>query len=350
MEGLSYQEEQITEQKKILKQWFPFSRIGLFYFSILVGNNLLALIVAGAILLYLTIRATILGGATDIMAISQSVNAMLMENLALIMLISYAITVPLSMLIVKSTPTYKDFPKEKWKISKLLLLLMISIGVMMAGNIISLMGQGLVTLVTGHEMSNPLNAILNDDNIIGGIVMVVLIAPIIEEFLFRKVLLDRVRIYGDRVAILLSGILFGLFHGNLFQVVYATMLGMVLAYVYLKTKRISYCIGLHMLINIIGGVLPLLLYQGIDLDAINDMQEIMHVAPQLVGISMILILEIACMIASIVVFIQFRKRLVLSPAIIEIEKGTRFKTICLNVGMILLFAISMVTFIINAMA
>ena len=342
---------QVIEQKEVLKQWFPFSRLGLFYMSILVGTNLIAMIIMTAHSFHLSLSGTIQNGSVDLAEITQAVNDMLARNMAWIMLIAYAITIPLCYLMVKAAPTYKAELK-KWKLSKLLLFVMLAIGLMMLGNLVSQIMQILVGIITGHQMTNPLDSILNADNIFGSIFMVVIIAPFVEEFLFRKVLIDRVRVYGDKVTILLSGILFGLFHGNLFQVVYAMLLGMLLAYIYLKSGRIAYCIGIHMIVNIIGGALPLLLIRGIDLDAIAKMQvdKIMEVVPQMMGMGGIFFLEIGCLIATITVLVKFRKNIIFTPAAIEIPKEQQFKTIYLNTGMILFVVACVLIFITNAMA
>ena len=69
------------------------------------------------------------------------------------------------------------------------------------------------------------------------------LAPVFEELVFRKVLVDHVLPFGEWPAILFSGITFGLFHGNLTQFFYAALLGMVLAYVYIRTGNILYSIG-----------------------------------------------------------------------------------------------------------
>ena len=80
-------------------------------------------------------------------------------------------------------------------------------------------------------------------------------APLGEELLFRKLLIDRTRRYGDLPSILLSGILFGLFHGNLFQFFYAAMVGMVMAYIYTRTGKYLLCVAMHSLLNLLGGIL-----------------------------------------------------------------------------------------------
>ena len=56
-------------------------------------------------------------------------------------------------------------------------------------------------------------------------------------------------------AVLASGLFFGLFHGNLNQFSYAFLLGLFLGFIYVKTGKLGYTIGLHMAINFIGSSL-----------------------------------------------------------------------------------------------
>ena len=57
---------------------------------------------------------------------------------------------------------------------------------------------------------------------------------------------------------MINGLCFGLFHGNLAQFFYTAILGMILAYVYIRTGKILYTMGIHACLNFLGGVLPML--------------------------------------------------------------------------------------------
>ena len=81
-----------------------------------------------------------------------------------------------------------------------------------------------------------------------------ILAPVFEELFYRKAIIDRLRRYGDLPAILISGVIFGLIHGNFSQVFYATAIGMVLGYVYLRTGKVLYTMSLHAAFNLINGV------------------------------------------------------------------------------------------------
>ncbi len=89
------------------------------------------------------------------------------------------------------------------------------------------------------------------------LVQLVVIAPIFEEFWYRGVVLERLKPYGNGFAIFVTGILFGLTHGNLQQVFYATTLGICLGYIAVTTKSIVVTTIMHAMFNSISGLLLL---------------------------------------------------------------------------------------------
>ncbi len=76
-----------------------------------------------------------------------------------------------------------------------------------------------------------------------------ILGPVIEEFTYRGVILRSLERYGKKVAILASAILFGLMHGNFFQIFMAIGLGIVLGYL-----AIEYSIKLTILLHIINNI------------------------------------------------------------------------------------------------
>ena len=97
-------------------------------------------------------------------------------------------------------------------------------------------------------------------NILPSFIFAVLIGPVLEELAFRKVLLDRLSCYSKKYTIILSGVMFGLFHTNLFQFFYACLIGIVFAYIYTITGKIRYTIILHMSVNFLHGIVPMMIY------------------------------------------------------------------------------------------
>ena len=79
------------------------------------------------------------------------------------------------------------------------------------------------------------------------IIYTCLIAPIFEELLYRGAVLRSFEKYGRRFAILVSAMLFGLMHGNFYQIFMAAGIGLILGY--LATE---YSIKLTILLHIIN--------------------------------------------------------------------------------------------------
>ena len=150
------------------------------------------------------------------------------------------------------------------------------------------------------------------------VLYMVICAPIMEEFVFRKLIVDRTVRYGQGAAVIMSGLMFGLFHGNLNQFVYACSLGMFLAFLYVKTGNIKITIALHMMINFVGGVVSSGLLRMIDLDeyaramAGGDMVSLMAYAQEnLAGIMAYAafgVFVMAMMIAGAVLLIRSEER------------------------------------------
>ena len=145
--------------------------------------------------------------------------------------------------------------KARLSAGRFLSLVCICYACMIVGNLV---GIGVNLLLSPGSVNLIGEMVSSSENVPETIIAFVGLAPLFEELVFRKILVDRVLPYGEWPAILFSGITFGLFHGNLTQFFYAALLGMILAYVYIRTGRILYTIGIHACINFLGGVLPIL--------------------------------------------------------------------------------------------
>ena len=88
---------------------------------------------------------------------------------------------------------------------------------------------------------------------------VCLAAPIVEEILFRGLVLRSLLPYGKRFAIVSSAVLFGMFHASPVQTPYAFLVGLVLGYVAVE-HHVLWAIVLHMMNNwLLSDSLPRLL-------------------------------------------------------------------------------------------
>ena len=131
----------------------------------------------------------------------------------------------------------------------------------------SLIGQFLMTIVsviTGETMVNQVEEMIMDMSLWAVILSAVILAPIMEELIFRKLVLDRLAGYGPAVAMSVSALVFGLAHGNFYQFFYAFLLGLIFAYIYLCTGKVRYSMMLHMMVNFCGSVIPILIMRVAD--------------------------------------------------------------------------------------
>lgn len=78
------------------------------------------------------------------------------------------------------------------------------------------------------------------------------LGPISEEIVFRGLFLRGLQKYGNWYAIVISAIVFGAFHGNLIQSIFAFIVGLVFGYVTVKYS-IKWAIILHIMNNFVFG-------------------------------------------------------------------------------------------------
>lgn len=84
----------------------------------------------------------------------------------------------------------------------------------------------------------------------------VILIPVVEEVIFRRIVFCVLRKWvGFSWAMLVSAVLFGVYHGNLVQFVYAGFCGMLLAYLYEKYDTILAPILSHMAMNAVAVIL-----------------------------------------------------------------------------------------------
>ena len=84
-----------------------------------------------------------------------------------------------------------------------------------------------------------------------GLVLYGVISPLAEEAVFRGVLYNRMkRCFNYRIALLVSSLLFGIYHGNLVQAVYGSVLGLMIAYFYDQYKSFAAPVLFHGVANV----------------------------------------------------------------------------------------------------
>ncbi len=126
-------------------------------------------------------------------------------------------------------------------------------------------------------------------------------APISEEFIFRKFLVDRLSVYSKSLACFASGIIFGIAHSNFGQFFGTMFVGWALAYAYIETGNILISISYHMIINTISTILIKLNIASMNLKTISGKIILGLVAIRLINI-----------IIGIIILIKYRKKIKIS--------------------------------------
>lgn len=112
-----------------------------------------------------------------------------------------------------------------------------------------------IYLINGEMEEGVVESYVENVPIVLLFVCVVIIAPIFEELLFRKILLEKLLPYGKVIAIAISSLFFGLFHANLEQLLYTMFMGVLCANIVIITGKIKYAVYLHMSFNLFGAII-----------------------------------------------------------------------------------------------
>lgn len=177
-------------------------------------------------------------------------------------LIGYALVLPVVFAIMDHVPEVIP-EKKRMRIGKFIMFFVLVQGF---GYILNIAGNRINVIVAsmmGRNAAdmNPVNGLMDGMSWLT-LLYVSVIGPLIEEYIFRWKLLNRLRPLGEKAAILFSAVTFGLLHGNLTQILYATAIGIVFGYMAVKTGRIKYNCIMHIMVNSISALLALLIEHG----------------------------------------------------------------------------------------
>ncbi|MBO6089403.1 MAG: CPBP family intramembrane metalloprotease [Lachnospiraceae bacterium] len=161
---------------------------------------------------------------------------------------------PLIYILTKMIPA-RDIPNRKFGFFKFLPYIFMTFAIMLPGSIIGSLIHSMLTVPFGGSGANAVTEILFNSSPIPRIITVGILAPIFEELIFRKLLVDRLSRYSSFMAIIVSGLFFGLYHGNFAQFFFATGIGFLFAFLYTKTGKIHLTIILHMIVNLFTSVI-----------------------------------------------------------------------------------------------
>lgn len=242
----------------------------------------------------------------------------------------YLLAMPLAYLAMKTVPAVNP-AKKSLSAAKLLSIVFICYAIIYAGSLASKIVSDIISNFAKHQMSNVVEELVGRSDVLSNLVFAGLFAPVVEELFFRKMLISRLARYGDKPAVAVSALIFGLAHGNFSQFFYAYGLGAALGYVFIRTGKIGYTIALHMFINVVGGVLGPYILE--------------HAASSFISAYGAVVIAMA--ITGCVLFIKNKKRLRFERGICELDKWKR--AFFLNEGMALFIIACAAIFVLNTM-
>ncbi|WP_297213586.1 CPBP family intramembrane glutamic endopeptidase [uncultured Flavonifractor sp.] len=235
---------------------------------------------------------------------------------ALSVLSVYGVGLPAFCLVLRGTASARPAQARPLGLARFLQVYVICLCAMYLANYFTLTLTELIGLLRGKAVSNPVEQMEAYPELLN-LLLGCVIAPVSEELMFRRLLLDRLRPYGDKFAVLASALCFGLFHGNLNQLFYAVAIGLVLGYVALRTGRIWQSTLLHAMLNFISvGLLPLL-------EPLGD-----------TGMNLLAALVLGAIVLGLVFFITLRRELRFAPGTVSLSGGWTWRLFFENPGVL----------------
>ncbi len=223
----------------------------------------------------------------------------------------------------------------------------LSVGGSLIGNFLMLLFGALTGSVPGNDVSE----LISGSSPIAVLLVVVIIGPIMEELLFRYGIARRLLPYGEKQAILLSGLFFGLAHGNFYQLFYTTAIGALFTFIYFRTKKMIYPIIFHIIFNFFGGFVPTVLMGMLPPELLEGtltpeaLPEILttYLLPLLLFLLHTAFVYLAA-IAGLVLFCIFISKQRFAPPALPIRPQKRLRVLLFNAGMIIFLALTLLLF------
>ena len=229
-------------------------------------SNLLIAILQGVILLLLFVIPELIVGViggivAQFVGFDGNFQDFYAKNGAAFLLAGQILRIIIFLLIIKfrtkifQTKYKRDYlKKRKISFSEIVKLFVVGIGLMGLINItVALMmylGKFFPQIVASLDVYNKASEELMKGNMMLSVLAITIFAPISEELMLRGTLFtENERLLPYKWAIILNGIVFGVFHFNLFQGAYALIGGIVICAVYYYTESIYASILLHMINN-----------------------------------------------------------------------------------------------------
>lgn len=195
--------------------------------------------------------------------------------------------------------------------------------VCLAGNYVSSIFVNIMSDI-GFNLSAPDFDVPSD--IPGRIVYLVSIAVVpalVEEFAIRGAVLQPLRRYGDKFAIIASAIIFAVLHGNLIQAPFALIAGIALGYAVCITNSIWTGVLIHFCNNLYSVIIEFLIEDIADEQLLNRIYIITMIALYAVSI------------LGSVIFVIVKGKRKLMPSFTLIPEGQKMKSFLINLPMVI---------------
>ena len=148
------------------------------------------------------------------------------------------------------------------------------------------------------------------------IVSIAVVPPLVEEFAIRGVIMQPLRRYGDKFAILASALIFAVLHGNLIQAPFALIAGIGIGYAVCLTNSV---------------------WTGVLIHAVNNFYSVIteFIPPYQRVYLIITVLLYAVSILGSVLFIVIRKRRRAMPSFTSLSEGRKMLSFTWNIPMVI---------------
>lgn len=265
----------------------------------------------------------------------------------------YAIALPVAYPILKKLPSVTPL-REKVTPSFVIGGFFVAYLAMYVGNMVSVYIIELIYSASGNILTNPLEESVESTPMWANVLFVVILAPVLEEIVFRGMICRRLLALGEGFAVVFSGVFFAMLHGNIYQLFYAFLLGCMFGFIYVKTGKIIYSIIYHVFINFVGTIVTTLINQYVRIDEIlelltdentlnalmnNDISAIEPYFTDIMIMSVYSFVVYGFIIAGAIIFFKNFKKIKLQSGLLPPPKKSRASIIFLNGGIAAAIAI-----------
>lgn len=230
---------------------------------------------------------------------------------------------PFIILTLTTDPTGQNnpLPLKKNSFPKIFTAVIICMGFTYIAQILAAIFQS-ITSLTPPDLPHD----STPTSIVAEIFTVAIIPGIVEEIIFRGIILGMFRKFGDGFAVFISALLFGISHFNTIQFIFAFIIGLVFGFITVKLNSLLPSIIAHALNNLLA--------------TLRSLHLLGAVSYNLISASSLL----ACM--GLIIFISIKDKNIFKlskTSIYPVRFGEKLKITCCSPAMLIFFIISFLT-------